>query len=60
MGFSYIEAYNIPVWQRVWFVKRISTEIEKAQGSNKAESPDARAMTGKHRQMAPMRQRRFT
>jgi hypothetical protein len=59
-GFSYIEAYNIPVWQRFWFVKRISKEIEKANGGNKAESSQARAWSGKHRSQAPMRQRRFT
>ena len=63
MGFTYYEAYNIPIWQRVWFIKRISKEIEKANGASKAahsNSEDVRAMQGMHRANPPAKLRRFT
>ena len=56
MGFTYLEAYNIPVWQRMWFLDRINKEIKKANdaqsGASRAahsNSPDARAMMGRAR-----------
>ena len=30
-GFSYQDAYRLPVWQRIWFIERINKEIEKMQ-----------------------------
>ena len=60
-GFSFRDAYRIPVWQRVWFVERIQTEIQKSQGQSRGhEGAEARALQGKHRQFTPANQRRFT
>jgi hypothetical protein len=28
-GWSFIEAYNLPVGLRSWFVKRLTTQLEK-------------------------------
>ncbi len=28
-GWSFIEAYNLPVGLRIWFVKRLSDQLEK-------------------------------
>ena len=67
MGFTYLEAYNIPVWQRMWFLDRINKEIKKANdaqsGASRAahqNSPDARAMMGRARAQVPSKLRRFT
>lgn len=67
MGFTYVEAYNIPVWQRVWFIKRMGTEIKRATEKNQTPSraahhndPVSRELTGKHRQSPPARLRRFS
>ena len=63
MGFSYIEVYNIPIWQRIWFIQRLNKELKKANSDSKAahaNSPDARALAGKHRAQVPAKLRRFT
>ena len=68
MGFSYIEAYNIPVWQRAWFIRRINKEFMKAKdGGSPPQSkaahtntPEARALMGNNRQQVPAKLRRFT
>lgn len=63
MGFSYEEAYNLPVWQRVWFIKRINKEIKASQGQSHAahtNSPDSRTMMGRSRAQVPSKLRRFT
>jgi hypothetical protein len=67
MGFSYIEAYNIPIWQRLWFLERLNKEIKRANeaqsgGSRAAHdnSADARAMQGRSRAQVPAKLRRFT
>lgn len=63
MGFSYVECYNIPVWQRIWFIKRINEEIKKSNGQSKStqsNTPDARAMMGRARSQVPAKLRRFT
>jgi len=31
LGFTYKDAYNLPVWKRDWFVKKFIEEKEKAQ-----------------------------
>lgn len=66
-GFSYTEAYNIPVWQRIWFLKRINKELkrssESGDGATRAaqhNSPDARALMGRARSQVPAKLRRFT
>ncbi len=65
MGFSWIEAYNIPIWQRFWFLKRLNEEIKnsaKDNGTRAAHQNDAetRALMGRHRAQVPSKLRRFT
>ena len=70
MGFSYLEGYNIPVWQRRWFIIRLQEEIKKTNEANKGQgaptkapqhnTPDMRAMMGRQRSMVPAKLRRFT
>jgi hypothetical protein len=67
MGFTYTEAYTLPIWQRIWFIERISKEIKSASeagsGASRAahtNSPGDRAMMGRHNPHAPARLRRFT
>lgn len=68
MGFSYIEAYNIPVWQRTWFIQRINKEFmkaaeKKAPAQSRAahtNTAESRALMGNHRQQVPAKLRRFT
>ena len=63
MGFSYSEAYNLPVWQREWFIKRINKEIKDSQGQSRsaeANTAEARELMGRHRAQVPSKLRRFT
>ena len=67
MGFTYTEASHLPVWERQWFINRISEEMEKARKANADASraahhntPDARSMQGRQRAQVPSRLRRFT
>ena len=70
MGFTCKEGYNIPIWQRRWFIDRLNKEIKKYQEKNNGESPptraahdnspDIRAMMGRQRDMVPANLRRFT
>jgi len=67
MGFNYREAYDLPVWQRVWFLQRTSDEIKKSTDSGHsqsraahANSPESRAFQGNSRLNPPARLRRFT
>lgn len=67
MGFSYYEAYNIPVWQRNWFIRRINREFEKTKDGQQIQSkaahtntPEARGLMGNHRTHVPAKLRRFT
>lgn len=67
MGFTYVECYNIPVWQRIWFLERLNKEIKRANskdgGASRAahtNQADARAMQGRARAQVPSKLRRFT
>ena len=67
MGFTYTEAYSLPVWQRVWFIKRTGKEIKRSKESGSPQTraadyntPDMRAMQGMTRTNAPSKLRRFT
>ena len=63
MGFSYIEAFNIPIWQRIWFIQRINDEFKKSQNASKAahqNTPDERSMKNLSRSHVPAKLRRFT
>jgi len=69
MGFTYVEAYNIPVWQRRWFINRLNTEIKRTQDKDgnsqptraaHQNTPDIRELSGRYRNMVPAKLRRFT
>lgn len=68
MGFTYIEAYNIPIWQRNWFIQRLNKQLQQAKDNNAPQqtkaadtnTPEARALMGNHRQEVPAKMRRFT
>jgi len=67
VGFGYKEAYNLPVWQRHWFIKRTNEEFKRANESNSDASRAAHANTGEQRslrgmsrQQPPANLRRFT
>ena len=67
MGFSYNEGYDLPIWKRVWFIKRINEEIKKSNEANAPASraahdntPDQRALSGRSRANVPAKLRRFT
>ena len=67
-GFTYREAYLLPIWQRIWFIQRINKEFERANEKNSDahsraahhNTPDARAMMGRSRAQVPANLRRFT
>lgn len=68
MGFTYYEAYNIPIWQRNWFIARLNKEFQKARENDSPQqsraahtnTAEARALMGNHRQHVPAKLRRFT
>ena len=69
MGFTYVECYNIPVWQRRWFIDRMNQEIKRTQDKDGNQQPtraahhndpNTRAMMGRYRSMVPANLRRFT
>ena len=69
MGFGYRECYMLPVWQRIWFIKRINKEIRKTADNNDGEAasraahhndPTIRALQGRQRAQVPAKLRRFT
>jgi hypothetical protein len=63
MGISWIESYNMPVWQRRWLIKRLNKEIKDSNGETKApqhNTPNTREMQGRQRSQVPARLRRFT
>ena len=68
MGFTYEETYNLPIWQRTWFLKRLQREIKQSSdGDSQAPTraahqndPMTRQLMGRHRGQAPARLRRFT
>ena len=63
MGFTYSEAYRLPVWQRKWFVERLQQEFKRGQENEqhitRASQPEERALAGL-RPEAPARVKRFT
>ena len=68
MGFTYVEAYNIPIWQRLWFIQRLNKEFQKAADKGDTNlSKAAHTNTAEHRMLAgmgrhqvPAKLRRFT
>jgi len=67
VGFTYGEAYALPIWQRVWFIERVNEEFKRAaeQNSNASRAAhdntsEQRAMAGRARSQVPAKLRRFT
>ena len=68
VGFTYLEAYNLPIWQRIWFIERTNKEIKDASDKSGEpqsraahhNSPDARELAGRARSHVPANLRRFT
>jgi len=70
MGFTFSEAYDLPIWQREWFLDRLNKEITKTNKANDGQGaqtraahqndPSIRAMQGRQRSQVPARLRRFT
>ena len=68
VGFTYSEGYNLPIWQRIWFIERTNKEIKDSQKEGgdaqtraaHANSPDARSMMNRARSQVPANLRRFT
>jgi hypothetical protein len=64
VGFSYHDAFNMPVWQRIWFIDRLIEELKRSNNEQSraahANTPDARALAGKYRSQVPANLRRFT
>ena len=67
LGFSYSEAYSLPIWQRRWFIKRIQKEIKDSSdngtGASRGaqhNSADARSLLGRTRNQVPAKLRRFS
>lgn len=70
-GFTYKEAFNLPVAYKKWFIERISKEIQGPEkdpdnpgsGNSRAahhNPPDAAALMGRSRDNVPSRMRRFS
>lgn len=67
IGFSEREAYNMPIWKRIWFLNRLKEELQRSKdaGSNASKSaqdntPDQRFLRGNSRVQVPAKLRRFT
>ena len=41
LGFTYIDAYSCPVWQRFWFINRFKQELEQAKEANRSANSQA-------------------
>lgn len=66
-GFTYKEAYNIPVSYKRWFIERISRELSRSKddGANHSRAlhdnpAELRALSGNARTESPSRLRRFS
>ncbi len=62
MGFTYSDAYSLPIYRRRWFIKRFIKEVnpkDKDQpGPTRAahlQTPETRALAGAHRTFSPNR-----
>lgn len=67
VGFSRKDAYELPIWERLWYLDRLGKELKKSneQGSNASKAaqnntPDQRFMKGNNRLNVPAKLRRFT
>jgi len=66
-GFTYTEAYFLPVWQRQWFIERVNKELKDANDKDGNRSralhhntASAREYQNMARSQVPARMRRFS
>jgi len=63
-GFTFTEAFNLPIGWRRWFIQRINKEFERANSQQSKgahqNTPDIRQLQGNQRTTAPARMQRFT
>lgn len=60
IGFSYRDAYRLPIFQRKWFIERVVQEIKNTNSSKAHTSSEDNALRGKMRTQSPANLRRFT
>ena len=60
VGFSYRDAYRLPIYQRKWFIERVVQEIKNTNSSKGHKSAEENALTGKMRTQSPANLRRFS
>lgn len=60
IGFSYRDAYRLPIYQRKWFIERVVQEIKNTNSSKGHKSAEENALTGKMRTQSPANLRRFS
>jgi len=51
LGFDYNDAYNLPVWQRFWFINRLKEEFKQAKEHNQNPASSARNTNSGSRQI---------
>jgi hypothetical protein len=51
LGFTYKDAYNLPVWQRFWFINRLKEEFKQAKENNHSPTSSARSTNSGSRQI---------
>lgn len=68
-GMDWNTYYNLPIAYKRWLIKRIEKEIQKSNSKGNSNipskamhhnSPDARAIAGRGRPVAPAKLQRFT
>jgi hypothetical protein len=50
LGFTYQDAYSLPVWQRFWFINRLKEEFKQAKEKNSNPNSSARRTNSGSRQ----------
>jgi len=65
-GFTYTEAYKLPVYIRTWFVNRVTQELNRTNengdpvGTPKHLPPEQALLLGRNNPIAPSRNARHT
>ena len=34
LSFSYADAYKLPIWKRIWFIRKLKSDLEKQSQQN--------------------------
>lgn len=51
LGFTYEDAYKLPVWQRFWFIGRLKEEFKQAKENNQSPASSAHRTNSGSRQV---------